>query len=459
MDDQISRFWDKYVEKTIAYGVKESSVKWYVRYVEQYIAANKLKRLALNDADDIRSFLADIGRRGHLKDWQFQQLINALKILFVDIVKNEWAANFSWDEQLRLSCVQIEVTECVFESQFSFEGYSDDSQKGTLLKEISQLFHEDFNRLVTEIRNRQYSIRTEEAYVNWLLRFIMFNNKRPPSELASIDVTRYLEYLVIKRNVSASTQAQALNGLVFYYKQVVGLDLSGMEAFVRARKPKTLPVVLSKDEVKLLLGCFANDTSELMANLMYGAGLRLMECIRLRVQDIDFNYKQIFVRNGKGMKDRVVPLPEILISRLKAQIEKREIIHQGDLDVGKGEVYLPAALARKYPNALKEVRWQFLFCATKLSVDPRSGVVRRHHLHESSLQKAINKAAKLTGLHKRISSHVLRHSFATHLLESGYDIRTVQELLGHNDVSTTMIYTHVMNRPGLAVKSPLDALD
>jgi len=457
MSDQITRFWDLYVAKTAMYAVKKSSVEWYVRNVEEYIHAHKSTRLALHEADDMIAYLSDIGRRGHLQDWQFHQLVFSLKILFIDIVQPPWAATFPWDKQFTLAYRQSDDAPAL-ESQFTFEGYSEDSQKGALLKEISQLFHEDFSSLITEIRSRQYSIRTEEAYVSWLLRFILFNNRRPPSELTQTDVARYLEYLVVKRNVAGSTQAQALNALVFYYKHVVKLELTEMDAFVRARKPKTLPVVLSTKEVSMVLEHFSNNTFKLMANLMYGAGLRLLECIRLRVQDIDFDYKQIMVRNGKGMKDRVVPLPEILVPALRQRICDREHLHKSDLSTGHGDVYLPTALARKYPNALKELRWQFIFCASKLSVDPRSGAVRRHHLHESTLQKAVKKAANLSGLHKRITSHVLRHSFATHLLEAGYDIRTVQELLGHNDVATTMIYTHVMNRPGLAVKSPLDLL-
>lgn len=457
MDDQISRFWDKYVEKAIAYGIHESSLKYYVRYIECYIHAHKHSRLALHKSDDLRHYLADIGRRDFLADWQFQQLITSLKILFVEIVKTDWAVSFPWHKQFSIAYQQSSEPSAV-ESQFSFKGYSEDSQRSSLLKEISQLYLQDFSSLITEIRARQYSIRTEEAYVSWLLRFILFNNKQPPSQLTQTDVARYLEYLVVKRNVAASTQAQALNALVFYYKHVVGLDLKDMDSFKRAKKPKTLPVVLSQQEVGLLLSCFSNDTFQLMANLMYGAGLRLMECIRLRIQDIDFDYQQIMVRNGKGMKDRVVPLASVIVDSIKLHIAEREILHNEDIATGHGDVYLPKALARKYPNALKEFRWQFLFCANKLSVDPRSGAVRRHHLHESTLQKAVNKAAKLSGLRKRITSHVLRHSFATHLLESGYDIRTVQELLGHNDVSTTMIYTHVLNKPGLTVKSPLDIL-
>jgi len=457
MDDRISRFWDKYIAKATAYGVHESALQYYVHYIERYIHAHKHKRLANHKSNDISAYLVDIGRRDFLEDWQFQQLITSLKILFVEIIKNDWAASFPWHKQLSIAYRQSNETED-FETQFSFEGYSEDSQRSSLFKEITRLYFDDFSSLITEIRARQYSIRTEEAYVSWLLRFILFNNRCPPSKLTQVDVARYLEYLVVKRNVAASTQAQALNALVFYYKHVVGLDLQEMDSFKRAKKPKALPVVLSQQEVKLLLSCFSNATFQLMANLMYGAGLRLMECIRLRVQDIDFDYQQIMVRNGKGMKDRVVPLAAAVVDRIKQEIDEREKRHNEDLATGHGDVYLPKALARKYPNALKEFRWQYLFCAPKLSVDPRSGAVRRHHLHESTLQKAVKKAATLSNLRKRITSHVLRHSFATHLLESGYDIRTVQELLGHNDVSTTMIYTHVLNKPGLTVTSPLDIL-
>jgi integron integrase len=276
-----------------------------------------------------------------------------------------------------------------------------------------------------------------------------------PERLGAKEVVAFLEYLAVKRNVSASTQSIALTSLVFFYDQVLKHPLGDLGGFVRAKRPKRLPVVLTKDEVSQLLGelkgCYA-----LMGSLLYGTGMRLMECLHLRVQDIDFGYGIIVVRSGKGDKDRRVPLPQKLCELLRQQIVTAQEFHEIDLIKGFGEVYMPHALARKYPNAAKELKWQYVFPSSRLSVDPRSGMTRRHHLHENSLQKAIKDAAKASLIYKRISSHTLRHSFATHLLENGYDIRTVQELLGHADVSTTMIYTHVLNKPGVAVRSPLD---
>lgn len=264
---------------------------------------------------------------------------------------------------------------------------------------------------------------------------------------------------MVRRNVAASTQSQALNALVFFYKNVLEHPLSEQIAFPHSKKPRRLPVVLTRDEVQRLFNHFRHPTQRLMANLLYGCGMRLMECVRLRVLDVDFGYQQILVRNGKGKKDRVVPLPTRLAGELRGQIEKIKTLHAKDLDEGFGRVYLPHALSRKYPNAEKEFRWQYVFPSAKLSTDPRSGITRRHHVHENGLQKHIKVAAEQAGIDKKVSCHTLRHSFATHLLESGYDIRTVQELLGHADVSTTMIYTHVLNRPGLSVTSPFDTLD
>ena len=458
MDDSIARFWDKYIEKTKLYGVKNASAKWYVKHAEGYIKANEHLRLSLHRPDDVRHYLAEIGGKGYLKDWQFKQLVYALRILFMDIVKVDWVRDFSWKQHLVFADTLPKSPVAKVEPSYSFTGNESDSQKGVLFSDITALYKMNFTRLVTEIRTRQYSIRTEQAYVAWMVRFIAFNNKRSPDVLVSADIVRYLEYLVVQRNVSASTQGQALNAIVFFYKTVFSPSMEDMDDFVRAKRPKRFPVVLSSKEVKLLLSNIKNDTHRMMAGLMYGCGIRLMECVRLRVQDVDFDYKQILVRNGKGKKDRVVPLPEKLVDILQDQIEAVKKRHIEDLKTGHGEVYLPDALARKYPNALTELRWQFLFFASRLSVDPRSGVVRRHHLHESNIQKSIKHATEKANILKRVSSHVLRHSFATHLLEAGYDIRTVQELLGHADVSTTMIYTHVLNKPGISVNSPLDIL-
>ena len=306
-----------------------------------------------------------------------------------------------------------------------------------------------------EIRLRHYSLRTEKAYVDWITRFILFHNKRHPKDLGADHVSAYLTYLATRRNVAASTQNQALNALVFLYKQVLNIELDDLDQIVRAKKPKKLPVVLSREEITRLLSGLTG-SHWLMGALLYGSGLRLMECLRLRVKDVDFDYNQILIRSGKGNKDRRSMLPQKVIEPLKRQIEYVYQLHLHDLENGYGEVYLPDALARKYPQAGKEKGWQYLFPAERISHDPRSGAWRRHHLHETVLQGKVKKAVRTAGIQKAASCHSLRHSFATHLLEDGYDIRTVQELLGHADIRTTMIYTHVLNRGGQGVLSPLD---
>jgi integron integrase len=288
------------------------------------------------------------------------------------------------------------------------------------------------------------------------MRFVLFSGFETMDDIQPDRIAAYLEHLAVKRNVAPSTQKQALNALVFMFRHVLKIPLEDHIDFARAKKPRRLPVVLSHGEIKCLLGGIDNELYHTMASLLYGAGLRLIECVRLRVCDVDFDYKQIMVRNGKGNKDRVVPLPDKLIAPLRQQLDKVTNLHDEDIQAGFGEVHLPYALALKYPNAAKELRWQYLFPSVKLSADPRTGKVMRHHIHENNLQKSIKRSADLSGLPKKVNCHALRHSFATHLLESGYDIRTVQELLGHADVSTTMIYTHVLNRGGRGVRSPLD---
>jgi len=305
------------------------------------------------------------------------------------------------------------------------------------------------------IRVKHYSIRTEEAYVSWIKRFIFFHNTRHPREMGVSEIEAFLTHLAVDQHVAASTQNQALAALLFLYREVLRKDLERPVDSVRAKKSKRLPTVLTKEEVFKVIG-FLSGTHQLMAKLLYGSGLRLMECVRLRIKDVDFAQHQIIVRDGKGMKDRVTLLPEILVLLLQEHLRHVKLIHAGDLVKGYGSVYLPFALERKYPHANREWIWQYVFPAFKLSRDPRSGVIRRHHIHESGLQKAVRRAAQQAGIPKRVSPHTFRHSFATHLLENGYDIRTVQELLGHKDVKTTMIYTHVLNRGGLAVRSLLD---
>ncbi len=311
------------------------------------------------------------------------------------------------------------------------------------------------DRVREVIRARHYSIRTEKSYVGWIRRFILYHNKQHPKDLSAIHIQQFLTHLAVDERVASSTQNQALNALVFLYKQVLKIQLEAIEDVVRAKKPQKVPVVLSRDEVGHLLASL-NGTPWLMASLLYGSGLRLMDCLRLRVSDIDFDYKQITVRCGKGAKDRRTMMPDVVFEPLKTQVAHVKQIHRADVADGFGRVYLPAALERKYPNADRQLGWQYLFPASKRSVDPRSGRTMRHHVSESVLQGAVKKAVRIAGLEKPATCHTLRHSFATHLLEDGYDIRTVQELLGHKDVRTTMIYTHVLNRGGQAVRSPLD---
>ncbi len=304
-------------------------------------------------------------------------------------------------------------------------------------------------------RVRHYSLRTERAYVDWIRRFIVANGKRHPRDMGAAEVEAFLSRLATKDDVAASTQNQALSALLFLYREVLGIQLPWMESVIRAKRPRKIPTVLSRTEVARLLALMDGQVA-LMASLLYGTGMRLMECVRLRVQDVGFDRNEICVRNGKGGKDRRVPLPQRVRARLREQVERVRILHEQDMAAGGGEVFLPHALARKYPNAGHEFSWQYVFPSLRESKDPRSGKRRRHHVDEAVLQRAVKNARTKAGIDKPASCHTLRHSFATHLLESGQDIRTVQELMGHKDVSTTQIYTHVLGRGANGVLSPLD---
>jgi integron integrase len=323
------------------------------------------------------------------------------------------------------------------------------------VKAISQDSPRLLDQVRAEIRLRHYSIRTEEVYVDWVRRFILFHSKRHPKEMGAGEVRDFLSHLAVERNVAASTQNQAKSALLFLYREVLHIELPWLDEVIAAKTPRRLPVVLTQTEVRRLLNSMSG-TMGLVASLLYGTGMRLLEGLRLRVKDVEFERREIIVREGKGNKDRVTVLPENLILPLKAHLAKVKALHERDLEAGFGEVYLPDALARKYPKAGKAWGWQFVFPSVVRSTDPRTGIERRHHLYEASVQRAVREAAKLAEIHKPVTPHTLRHSFATHLLQSGYDIRTVQELLGHSDVSTTMIYTHVLNKGGRGVVSPLD---
>jgi integron integrase len=430
--------------------------RWYVIRVEHYISYYKDKRIVTHCPADVDRYLAKQGENSKIQDWQFRQIVDAIQNLFA-MLKVKWLDEVDWQHwmtSVSLSASHPSIARDV-PAEETIARLAAHTKSG--LSDVRRRHPDVLKKLLIEIRQRGYSIRTEQTYESWVARFIGYNGNRDPCDLAGDEVVTYLQHLAVHRNVAASTQNQALNALVFFYDHVLKQPLGDMGAFIRAKRPKRLPVVLSQGEMQRLLSSMSG-RFRLMAALLYGTGMRLMDCVRLRVQDIDFEYRQITIRNGKGKKDRVAPLPERLLRDISAQLDEARLLHQADRDKGLGDVYLPGALARKYPNAAKEWRWQYVFPSGRLSVDPRSGDVRRHHIHENGLQKAVKKAADKAKITKRVNCHALRHSFATHLLENGYDIRTVQELLGHADVSTTMIYTHVINRGGRGVKSPLDLI-
>ena len=329
---------------------------------------------------------------------------------------------------------------------------TDDGPQGSAVEVVRPRL---FDVVREAIRRRHYSYRTEETYLHWIQRFIQFSDRRHPRDMGGPEVTAFLNYLARNRAVAASTQNQALAALLFLYREVLAQPLPWLDGLEHARRPIRHPTVLTADEVQQLLARM-HGMKWLMGSLLYGAGLRLRECLKLRVKDVDFGYRQIIVRDGKGGKDRVTMLPAAVIEPLQAHLLRTKALHERDLLDGCGDVELPDAIARKYPKAPYEWGWKFVFPSHKRSVDPGTGAIRRHHVYENYLALGVKQAARTAGITKHVSCHTLRHSFATHLLENGYDIRTVQELLGHKDVSTTMIYTHVLNKGGKGVRSPLD---
>jgi len=451
------RFWDRYIEVLHKQGVATPFDRWYVVRAEQFLKALSSRRLAETAPSDLTEYLTSLGRDGRLKPWQFQQAIRAIRILY-SMAKIEWADQFDWsfwEDSARALEPQHANTarEAPPVTPQEFAERVGDVRYASIIRNHLDLFA----RAATVLRMRGMAFRTEQTYLAWLCRFIHFHEGRAPADMGAAEVAAFLEHLVVRRNVAASTQNGALNALVFIYDKVLERPLGDLGPVARAKRPPRLPVVLSSSEVKRLLAEMSG-VCGLIASLLYGTGMRLMECLRLRVQDVDFDRSQVVVRRGKGDKDRVVPLPASLVDSLRAHLAQVRTLHQRDLADGFGEAALPDALAVKYPNAGKQWRWQFVFPSGRVSVDPRSGKARRHHLHETAVQKAVTSAAQKAAIHKKATCHTLRHSFATHLLERGQDIRTVQQLLGHSDVSTTMIYTHVLNKGGLAVASPLDGL-
>ena len=459
-----SRFWDKFIVKTTSYNIKSDVARWYVRHSEQYIKAH-YKRLAMHTAEDVEKYLTEKDRNQFLQDWRFRQIVTAIKILFNEMVTVDWSSEFAWGEWIEnAQTLEVDHNTVARDYQGIMKGATTQSYDSALSshhtahRPLAVKHPELVDKLVTAIRLQHYSFQTEKSYKTWLVRFMQYQPVDNPADFTELHITRFLEYLVISRHVSSSTQSQALNALVYFYKHVLGRELSEKSQFVRSKKPKRLPVVLSQDEISTLFSHIRNPTFLLIENLLYGCGMRLMERVRLRILDVDFDYRQLLIRAAKGKKDRIAPIPEKLLLTLKRHLASVKTLHKDDLQQGYGTVYLPDVLARMYPRAEKEFRWQFIFPSIRLSADPRIGEIRRHHIHQSGLQRHLKRAADSTGINKKVSCHTLRHSFATHLLENSYDISTVQELLGHADVSTTMIYTHVLNKPGLSVVSPFDTL-
>ncbi|HEY5806459.1 MAG TPA: integron integrase [Povalibacter sp.] len=450
MDRADQDLWDRFIDICNREHVPHRARRWYVVRVERFLKAHPGREAAELGAGEVEAYLQAAGRNAAVPGWMLRQLVHALELFWRYVVVAPWATGFDWD-YWSSSAVELEPehpTLARHNQPISIASEGVDS--------FLAAFPDLERALAAKIRLKNYSIRTEQAYVHWLRRFVKFHGDRDPRELDGDAVVAYLNHLALNRNVSPSTQGQALSALVFVYAQVLDRPMGELKGLEAARKARRLPSVLTRAEVRAVLGQIQDEPFALMAGLLYGTGMRLMECVRLRIKDVDFAYSQIIVRDGKGQKDRVVPLPQRHRAGLEAHINRALRVHAQDLARGFGEVFMPAALARKYPNAAREPGWQYVFASGKLSTDPRSGQIRRHHLHETRIQKAIRSAAIASGVHKRISSHTFRHCFATHLLEAGYDIRTVQELLGHTDVSTTMIYTHVLNRGGRGVVSPID---
>lgn len=440
----VNEFWDKFQSLIIDTGLSEADAAQYVRWGQQF-AKSMRGPIRSRTAMDVDRFLASLSTKSELRSWQVAQARDALLMLYHQFLNLPL-----FDGQYSAAAAQPKTAP----ARRPAAKFADTLSPAS---EIESSHADVMHALRSEIRLRHYSMRTESSYTQWVVRYIAFHKGADPKKLKAQHIREYLSYLAEKRKVAASTQNQALNALVFLYTQVFKLNPGRFDNFVRSKRPAKVPLVLAREEVVLLFNEMKG-VPKLMVQLMYGAGLRLMECVRLRIKDVDFGQGQIVVRNGKGRKDRVTLLPEANVGNLKRQIEKARKLFEQDLSAGRQGADIEPAQHRKTPAAAKNWIWQYVFPSMRLSVDPESGLARRHHFHPNSVQKSVKTAARAAGLSKQVSCHTLRHSFATHLLEAGADIRTVQDLLGHSDVATTMIYTHVLNRPGVAVKSPADML-
>ncbi|MCP4698877.1 MAG: integron integrase [Gammaproteobacteria bacterium] len=425
-----------------AQGVSQKNIRGYIRWVQRFARFVQEKPLGECSAEHVIAFLDNLARSSQIKDRQREQAANALRLFYQVFLKAAWAESWPAGQQ---------PGEKRKEEQTSPEKSTYQDQPGPA---VEAQYGEILERLRTVLRSKRYSPRTEEAYELWVRRYLSYHGLKSPEELDAGAIQDYLEFLATERKVAASTQNQALNAVMFLYEQVLQKSLGAIGNYTRAKRPKKAPEVLDHAEAIRLFDALSG-THALMAGLLYGSGLRLMECVRLRVADVDFPLFQITVRGGEGQKGRVTLLPKRYESLLGRHLEHVKTLHDNDLKLGFGEAEpLPG-----FSNERREWKWQYVFPSARLSVDSETGRIRRRHVHENALQKAIKNAARKAGLTKQVSCHTLRHSFASHLLNAGYDIRTVQELLGHADVSTTMIYTHTLNRAESVVKSPMDEQD
>jgi len=452
-DARVDQFWTQYLQVLQRFRIPEKSRPWYRKHVEGFLDDNREVRLREHTPETLSRWLEQLGRNPAIEEWQFRQKVDALRLLYAHFLQTDWAKAFNWAYWLNGS-MALEADHPTVARTYEIIDQTVENAQTPLGRHYPALFR----KFLAVVRIADYASNTEKSYLGWINRFLRFQKNRLPCDAAESTVASFLEDLALRCKVSGTTQGQALNALVFFYSRVLEKPLGDIGPYQRPKKPRRLPTVLSPREIESIFAALPPKNS-LMIRLMYGTGMRVMECVRLRILDIDFDYHQIMVRDGKGKKDRSVPLPRLLEAALRKQIEWVATLHERDLRAGLGSVFLPNALARKFRNADKELRWQYLFPASRIAQDPRSGTARRHHIHQSVLQKSIRDAARRAGISKRVTSHTLRHSFATHLLQDGADIRTVQQLLGHADVSTTMIYTHVAGLGGHGARSPLDRLN
>lgn len=441
-----------YFEVLAEAGIPEREHSFHAHWVRQFFNRNPGKARRSLGAGDVAQFLASVKRDPSMKDWQVEQARTAL-ILYYEQFRGITLGDLPAADAAGPGCIERPVPA---PRRVEPTGPIPPPEPRPLPERRADMgaLHQ---AVLDALRVEHYSLKTEKTYWHWIRRFVTYHHGRKPSEMEAPEVHAFLSHLALNEGVAASTQNQALNAVVFLYRKVIRKEIGDFSDFPRARRGKRLPVVCSREEVLRLLN-LVEGVEGLVIRLLYGTGMRIAECLRLRVQDVSFDRNEITVRGGKGDKDRRVPFPSSLRDALRAQLDWRKQLFEGDRKTNMHEVELPDALARKYPSAPYEWKWQYVFPAEGFSTDPRSGRVRRHHLHEVRIQRAVRQAADEAGIASRITPHTLRHCFATHLLEAGQDIRTVQELLGHSDVKTTMIYTHVLNKGPLGVVSPLDTL-